>query len=175
MSPRHAGPPPSTSKASRGVTRRHRPSDFYHERTNFQFIKHTKRWPILSGTLILISFDRAVRVRGLNFGIDFKGGTSWQVHMANGRTAHVTEVRDLLAPLEHQRLEGHASLSGRPARASTCRRTWSTTRSRPSTTCSRPTAASPPARSAVPAGRQTGGGTFTVTAAKGVTPTESRA
>ena len=24
-----------------GVTRRHRPSDLYHERTNFQFIKHS--------------------------------------------------------------------------------------------------------------------------------------
>ena len=26
-----------------GVTRRHRPSDLYHERTNFQFIKHSRR------------------------------------------------------------------------------------------------------------------------------------
>ena len=34
-----------------GVTRRHRPSDFYHERTNFQFIKHSRRWAILSGTM----------------------------------------------------------------------------------------------------------------------------
>ena len=39
-----------------GVTRRHRPSDFYHERTNFQFIKHSRRWAIISGTLVLLSF-----------------------------------------------------------------------------------------------------------------------
>ena len=81
-----------------GVTRRHRPSDFYHERTNFQFIKHTRRWAILSATLLLLSFV-ALFVRGLNFGIDFKGGTSWQVQMAAGRTASVPDVRDLIAPL----------------------------------------------------------------------------
>ncbi len=38
-----------------GVTRRHRPSDLYHETTNFQFIKHTRRWAILSGTLMVLS------------------------------------------------------------------------------------------------------------------------
>ena len=35
-------------------------------------------------------------LRGLNFGIDFEGGTSWQVQMAAGRTADVAEVRDLI-------------------------------------------------------------------------------
>ena len=81
-----------------GVTRRHRPSDFYHERTNFQFIKHSRRWLILSSTLLLLSFA-LLFTRGLRFGIDFEGGTSWQVRMANGRTAHVAEVRDALRPL----------------------------------------------------------------------------
>jgi preprotein translocase subunit SecF len=81
-----------------GVTRRHRPADFYHERTNFQFIKHSKRWAILSGVLLLLSFV-ALFARGLNFGIEFEGGTSWQVRMANGRDAHVADVRDVLRPL----------------------------------------------------------------------------
>jgi preprotein translocase subunit SecF len=81
-----------------GVTRRHRPSDLYHERTNFQFIKHTKRWAMLSGTLLLLSFV-ALFVRGLNFGIDFKGGVSWQVQMASGRHASVPEVRDVITPI----------------------------------------------------------------------------
>ncbi len=81
-----------------GVDRRHRLSDFYHERTNFQFIKHTRRWAILSGTLILLSFV-ALFARGLNFGIEFEGGTSWQVQMAHGRSAHVANVRDVLRPL----------------------------------------------------------------------------
>ncbi len=81
-----------------GVTRRHRPSDLYHERTNFQFIKHTKRWAILSATLLILSFA-AVFLRGLNFGIDFRGGVSWQVQMASGHHASVPEVRNLITPL----------------------------------------------------------------------------
>jgi len=78
--------PPAPAEDIPGVTRRHRFSDLYHERTNFQFIKHTKRWAILSGVLILLSFV-ALFARGLNFGIDFEGGTSWQVRMANGNIA----------------------------------------------------------------------------------------
>jgi len=81
-----------------GVTRRHRLSDFYHERTNFAFIKHSKRWAILSGTLIVLSFV-ALFARGLNFGIDFEGGTSWQVQMAHGRSAHVADVRNQIKGL----------------------------------------------------------------------------
>ena len=46
-----AAPPPPAEDIP-GVTRRHRPSDLYHENTNFQFIKHTRRWAILSGTLM---------------------------------------------------------------------------------------------------------------------------
>jgi len=81
-----------------GVTRRHRFSDLYHERTNFQFIKHSKRWAILSGVLLLLSVA-ALFTRGLNFGIEFEGGTSWQVRMADGKTARIEDVRDVLRPL----------------------------------------------------------------------------
>src|SRR5205823_9109563 len=44
-------PPPPEVDDIPGVTRRHRPSDLYHERTNFQFIKHSRRWLIISSTL----------------------------------------------------------------------------------------------------------------------------
>ncbi len=81
-----------------GVTRRHRLSDLYHEHTNFQFIKHSRRWAILSGTFMVLAVV-FVLVRGLNFGIDFKGGTEWQVKMTGGRHASITEVRDLIGPL----------------------------------------------------------------------------
>ena len=91
-------PPPAPAEDIPGVTRRHRFSDLYHERTNFQFIKHSKRWAILSGVLIVLSFV-ALFTRGLNFGIDFEGGTSWQVRMAKGQSAHITDVRDTLRPL----------------------------------------------------------------------------
>jgi preprotein translocase subunit SecF len=81
-----------------GVNRRHRFSDFYHERTNFQFIPHSRRWAILSGTLVVLSFV-LLFTRGLNFGIEFEGGTSWQVRMASDKSAHIEDVRDELRPL----------------------------------------------------------------------------
>jgi preprotein translocase subunit SecF len=81
-----------------GVTRRHRFSDLYHERTNYQFIKHSRRWLILSLTFVIVSLA-LLGIRGLNLGIDFEGGAAWQVEMAGGKRADVAEVRDLLRPL----------------------------------------------------------------------------
>jgi preprotein translocase subunit SecF len=92
-----APPPPPAAEDIPGVTRRHRLSDLYHERTNFQFIKHTRRWAILSGTLIVISLLLLV-VRGLNFGIEFEGGTQWRVDVQN-KTPTVAQVRDVISPL----------------------------------------------------------------------------
>ena len=77
--------------------RRHRPADFYHERTNFDFTGRPWRWAILSGTVILIGLV-AIFTRGLNLGIDFEGGTSWQVPV-NGKSASVGDVRNVLQPL----------------------------------------------------------------------------
>jgi preprotein translocase subunit SecF len=91
-------PPAAPAEDIPGVTRRHRFSDLYHERTNFQFIKHSRRWLILSTTLIVLSLV-LLSVRGLNFGIEFEGGTAWQVQMNGGKDASVTAVRDLLRPL----------------------------------------------------------------------------
>jgi preprotein translocase subunit SecF len=80
-----------------GVTRRHKFSDLYHERTNFQFIAHSKRWLYLSGTLMVVAL-LALFLRGLNLGIEFEGGTSWQVPVS-GRSPSVPDVRDLLGPV----------------------------------------------------------------------------
>jgi preprotein translocase subunit SecF len=88
-------PPPDNVP---GVTRRHRPSDLYHERTNFQFIAHSRRWLVLSVTFVVVSIA-LLGLRGLNLGIDFRGGTSWQVDMQGGKVARIGEVRDLLGPL----------------------------------------------------------------------------
>jgi preprotein translocase subunit SecF len=77
--------------------RRHTPADFYHERTNFDFTGRAWRWAILSGTVILIALI-AIFTRGLNLGIDFEGGTSWQVPV-KGKSASVTDVRNLITPL----------------------------------------------------------------------------
>jgi preprotein translocase subunit SecF len=77
--------------------RRHTPADFYHERTNFDFTGRPWRWAIVSGTVILIGIV-AMFTRGLNLGIDFEGGTSWQVPV-EGKSASVGDVRDVLRPL----------------------------------------------------------------------------
>jgi preprotein translocase subunit SecF len=90
-------PPPEVDDIP-GVTRRHRPSDLYHERTNFQFIKHSRRWLIISSSLVILSL-LLLFVRGLNLGIDFEGGTAWQVQMKSGQTAKVADVRDVLSKL----------------------------------------------------------------------------
>ena len=77
---------------------RHTWADLYHERTHFQFIERSWRWALLSGALILISVV-AFGVKGLNLGIDFEGGTAWQVPMKGGKTASVADVRSLLTTL----------------------------------------------------------------------------
>ncbi|HKH26144.1 MAG TPA: hypothetical protein VKB11_03310, partial [Acidimicrobiia bacterium] len=77
--------------------RRHTPADFYHERTNFDFTGRPWRWAIVSGTFLLIAVV-AMFTRGLNLGIDFEGGTSWQVPV-EGKSAAVGDVRDLVEGL----------------------------------------------------------------------------
>ena len=46
--------------------------------TAFSFVGHRRRWYVLSTIVILIGLG-ALGIRGLNFGIEFKGGTSWEV------------------------------------------------------------------------------------------------
>jgi preprotein translocase subunit SecF len=95
-------PPPNAAVAGDGeipgYTRRHTFSDLYHEHTNYRFIEHSRRWLLLSTVLILLSVGALV-VRQLNLGIEFEGGTAWQVTMADGRDASTSEVRDLVGPL----------------------------------------------------------------------------
>jgi preprotein translocase subunit SecF len=77
---------------------RHTFGDLYHERTHFEFIKHSWRWAILSGTLILISVV-AFAISGLNLGIDFEGGTQWQFTVNTKSGASINSVRSVLDPL----------------------------------------------------------------------------
>lgn len=50
----------------------------YYGKTNYKFTQKRRRWYIVSSIVILIGVI-TLSVRGLNFGIEFKGGTSWQV------------------------------------------------------------------------------------------------
>ncbi len=150
-----------------GVTRRHRLSDLYHERTNFQFIKHSKRWLILSSTLVILSI-LLVATRGLNYGIEFKGGTSWQVQMQNGKSPKVADVRSLLsaAGLGDAKVDILTPASGAPSV-----RVQAKVLADPTRTIQQALASYAKLHEADVQFIQNGaGGSFTFTAPKGVTP-----
>jgi preprotein translocase subunit SecF len=70
-------------------------SDLYHERTNYQFIKGSWKWAIVSGFLIAISLI-SFGVRGLNQSIEFTGGTSFET-VVNGKSPDPADVREVMA------------------------------------------------------------------------------
>lgn len=72
-------------------------SDIFHERTSFDFVGRPRRWIMLSGAIILIGLI-SLGTQGLVFGIDFEGGTAWQVE--SSKKLSVEGVRDALKPTE---------------------------------------------------------------------------
>jgi len=62
----------------------------YHGETTIDFVGRTKLWFALSGAVILIGLV-SLFTRGLNLGIDFEGGTVWEVA---GGGASVGDARD---------------------------------------------------------------------------------
>ena len=77
--------------------RRHTLSDLVHERTSFDIAGRRWRWALLSGSVLLVCVVSLLG-RGLNLGIDFEGGTSWQVEV-EGKSPSVGDTRDALRPL----------------------------------------------------------------------------
>ena len=67
----------------------------YHGETAFDFVGHKRRWFLLSAVVIGVGLV-SLFARGLNFGIDFEGGTAWEVKAPQ---ASITEARDRLRPL----------------------------------------------------------------------------
>jgi preprotein translocase subunit SecF len=59
-------------------------SDIYNEQTNYDFVGPKKKWFAFSAVVILIGLA-ALGIRGLNLGIEFKGGTSWEVKLNDKR------------------------------------------------------------------------------------------
>ena len=52
----------------------------YTGRTNFEFVRRWKRWAVISLTVIVLGLVALIpSVRGLTLGIDFKGGTLWEL------------------------------------------------------------------------------------------------
>ena len=64
----------------------------YHGETAIDFMGRRNRWFALSGLVILLGVG-ALATKGLNFGIDFKGGTAWEVPAPG---VSVAKARDAL-------------------------------------------------------------------------------
>ncbi|HEX3426080.1 MAG TPA: protein translocase subunit SecF [Acidimicrobiales bacterium] len=67
----------------------------YRGETSFDFVGKRNRWFLISGTVILIGLV-SLLVRGLNFSIDFKGGTVWEVNS----TASVAKARNVIGSVD---------------------------------------------------------------------------
>jgi len=67
----------------------------YHGETSFDFMGRKRLWFVMSGIVIALGLVSLV-TQGLNLGIDFKGGVSWQVKAPH---TSVGSVRDTLRPL----------------------------------------------------------------------------
>ena len=67
----------------------------YHGETTFDFVGPIRRWLTISGVVILLGLV-SLATRGLNFGIDFRGGTAWEVPASD---PSVERARDALEPL----------------------------------------------------------------------------
>ena len=67
----------------------------YHGETTFDFVGRRRTWFIFSAMVILAGL-LSLGTQGLNLGIDFEGGTSWEVP---ARGVSVAEARDALRPL----------------------------------------------------------------------------
>lgn len=70
--------------------------DVYHERTNYQFMSRTWRWALISGIVLAAGFIAFFARGGLNLGIDFEGGTSWEFTVASSQTVSSGELRDVM-------------------------------------------------------------------------------
>ena len=75
---------------------RHTLKDLYHENTNYDFLHRRWRWVLISSALILVSLAGFVLRDGLNLGLDFTGGTSWQLTAAKGKTVSTSDIRSVL-------------------------------------------------------------------------------
>ncbi len=88
MSEQIEAPAPAPARTSL----RHR---LYHGETTINFVGRRNIWFVVSGVVILAGLI-SLLAQGLNYGIDFKGGTSWEVPAPG---VSVAEARDAVRPL----------------------------------------------------------------------------
>ena len=67
------------------------------QETSFDFFSRWKVWLGISGLMMVIAFVSFL-LQGLNFGIDFRGGTT--IRTESAQSMDVGTYRDAIAPLE---------------------------------------------------------------------------
>jgi preprotein translocase subunit SecF len=77
----------------------------YRSETNIDFIGYRKRWYIVSAVIIVICLASII-FRGFNFGIEFAGGSQFQVPAKPGVT-----LQDVRSAVEHEGIEVASSQS----------------------------------------------------------------
>ena len=102
----------TTTPTLEGHVEGHRPNPFvrvYRGETKFDFVGRRRWWFAVSGLIIvlgLVSFG----VRGFNWGIDFKGGTSWEIPAHGATVSDVqTAVSNAGVPGATIQILGHGS------------------------------------------------------------------
>ena len=80
-----------------------------HRTPRFPIIQRRRVWALLSGSVILISLV-GFAVRGINYSIDFTGGT--QLVLDDPAGASVADVRDVLAKAPYDRADAEVQLVG---------------------------------------------------------------
>ena len=78
--------------------RRHTLKDLYHEDTYYDFLDRRWRWALISGCSSSSRCSASSLRDGLNLGLDFTGGTSWQLTAASGKNVSTADVRSLSRP-----------------------------------------------------------------------------
>jgi preprotein translocase subunit SecF len=71
-------PPTTTNGQGNSVAKHGALWRLYHGETHFDFVGRRRLWFTISAVIIVAGLA-SIAFRGLNFGIDFKGGTSWEV------------------------------------------------------------------------------------------------
>ena len=84
---------------NRGISFATKLTDGAFKKINFGFLKNRKKFYILSGIIIIAGIG-SLATKGLQYGVDFKGGRSYTVRF-EGEVSTVDVVNKLTAPLEH--------------------------------------------------------------------------
>jgi len=103
-------------------------SRLYNGETSFDFVGRKKWWFLIS-SLIIVAGLLSLGIRGLNLGIDFKGGDAWIVAAPGATQTQATNVVhgagltdpvvELLGAGKHQQVEVQADLNNLPSAEAT--------------------------------------------------------